>query len=85
MIEQIERAAGFLSDDPPERKLDKLEALLSQSTGDPAPVAPLFAALLSIPFGTRYPPPNLPAQRQRELTIAALVDQVSGLAARRPC
>ncbi len=84
VIEQIERAAGFLIDDPPERKLDKLEALLSQSTGDPAPVTPLFAALLSIPFGSRYPPPNLPAQRQRELTIAALVDQVSGLAARRP-
>jgi class 3 adenylate cyclase/predicted ATPase len=84
VIEQIERAAGFLADDPPERKLDKLEVLLSQSTGDPAAVAPLFAALLSIPFGMRYPPPNLPAQRQRELTIAALVDQVSGLAARRP-
>ncbi len=84
VIEQIERAAGFLADDPPERKLDRLETLLSQSTNEPAAVAPLFAALLSIPHGARYPPLNLPAQRQRELTIAAMVEQVGGLAARRP-
>ena len=29
VIEQLERAAGFARDDPPERKLDKLEALLA--------------------------------------------------------
>jgi class 3 adenylate cyclase/predicted ATPase len=84
IIEQLVRAAGFEPDDPPERRLDKLEALLSQGTNEPAAVAPLVAALLSIPVGTRYPPLDLPAQRQRELTIAALLDQVSGLAARRP-
>jgi predicted ATPase len=49
-----------------------------------ANVAPLFAALLSIPAGTRYPPVMMPAQRQRELTISALLDQLSGLAARQP-
>jgi len=84
IIEQLARAAAFEPDDPPERKLDKLEALLGQGTNDPAAVAPLFAALLSIPVGTRYPPLDLPAQRQRELTIAALLDQLTGLAARRP-
>jgi predicted ATPase len=84
MIEQIERAAGFLVDDPSERRLDKLEALLGQGTDDPGAVAPLFAALLAIPPDGRYAPLNLPAQRQRELTIAAMVDQVSGLAAQRP-
>jgi class 3 adenylate cyclase len=84
IIEQLERAAAFAPDDPPERRLDKLETLLSQGTNDPAAVAPLFAALLSIPQGTRYPPLDLPAPRQRELTIAALVEQMSGLAARQP-
>jgi predicted ATPase len=84
IIEQLERAAAFEPDDPAERRLDKLEALLSQGTNDPAAVAPLFAALLSIPLGTRYPPLDLPAPRQRELTIAAIVDQLSGLAARQP-
>ncbi|MGH6895461.1 MAG: AAA family ATPase [Geminicoccaceae bacterium] len=84
IIEQLERAAAFEPDDPTERKLDKLEALLSQGTDDPAAVAPLFGALLSIPVGTRYPPLNLPAQRQRELTIAALLDQLKGLTDRQP-
>ena len=84
VIEQLERAAAFEHDDPPERKLDRLEALLSQGTNDPAAVAPLFAALLSIPLGRRYTPLDLPAQRQRELTMGALLDQLSGLAARQP-
>src|SRR5262249_32107255 len=83
-IEQLERAAGFEPDDRPERKLDKLEALLSLATNDPAAVAPLFSTLLSIPAGTRYATLNMPAPRQRELTIAALLDQLSGLAAHRP-
>jgi predicted ATPase len=84
VIEQLERAAAFEADDPPERKLDKLETLLSQGTNDLAEVAPLIAALLSIPTGTRYPRPDLPAQRQRDLTIATLVDQLAGLAAHQP-
>jgi predicted ATPase len=82
VIELIERAAGFVADDLPAQKLDKLEKLLSQSIGEPRAVAPLFGALLSIPPGVRYPPVNLPAHRQRELTIAAIVEQISGLAAR---
>ena len=84
IIEQLERAAVFDPDDRPERKLEKLEALLSQATNDLADVAPLLAALLSIPAGSRYAPLNMPAQRQRELTIAALLDQLGGLAARQP-
>ena len=36
IIEQLERAAGFEPDDRPERKLDKLEALLSRATNDVA-------------------------------------------------
>jgi class 3 adenylate cyclase/predicted ATPase len=84
VIQHLERAAAFEPDDPPGRKLDKLEALLGRGTSDPAAVAPLFAALLSIPVEARYPPLDITAQRQRELTIAAMVDQLSGLAARQP-
>src|SRR5262249_8016350 len=83
IIEQLERAAGFEPEDLPEQKLDKLE-LLSRGTNGVAAVAPLFAALLSIPAGSRYGALNLSAQRQRELTIAALLDQLGGLAARQP-
>src|SRR6266516_4301141 len=47
-------------------------------------VAPLFAALLSIPFGERYPPLALSPTQQRRRTLAALLDQFEGLARRRP-
>src|SRR5262249_33205840 len=55
-IAQLERAAGFNADDPSEQRLDKLEAVLAMSASRIKGVAPLFAALLSIPFGERYPP-----------------------------
>jgi class 3 adenylate cyclase len=84
IIEQLERAAAFEADDTPERRLDRLDALLSRGANDVTAVAPLFAALLSIPAGTRYAPLAMPAQRQRELTIAALLEQIGGLAARQP-
>ena len=47
-------------------------------------VAPLFAALLSIPFGERYPPLALSPTQQRRRTLAALLDQFEGLAHRQP-
>ena len=84
VTEQLGRAASLVRDDSPERKLDKLEALFAQSTDHPAAVAPLVAALLSIPAGERYPPLSLSPQRRKEKTLAALVGQLEDLAARRP-
>jgi class 3 adenylate cyclase/predicted ATPase len=83
IIEQIGRAAGFERDDSPEARLDKLETLLGQSAADAAQVAPLFAALMSLPL-KRYPPLNLSPQRQKENTIAAFVDQTVALSRQRP-
>ena len=80
-ITQLERAAGFRREDTAAERLDKLEAVLAQATGDPAA---LLAALLSIPAGARYPPLNLTPQKQKEKTLRALVAQVEGLAARQP-
>ena len=55
VIEQLERAAGFERDDPPEPKLDKLEALLAaRRGGDDA--APLIAALLVVPTASATRP-----------------------------
>ena len=84
-IVQLERAAGFKADDTSEERLDKLEALLAIAAPRIQDTAPLFAALLSLPFGDRYPkllPPN-PAQ-QRRRTFAALLDQFEGLARQKP-
>ncbi|MGD9507233.1 MAG: AAA family ATPase [Geminicoccaceae bacterium] len=84
VIDQLERAAGLDPNDTPERKLDKLEALLARSTEDPGGVAPFVAALLSLPAGTRYPPLTMSPQRQKERTLEALVGQLEGMARRGP-
>jgi class 3 adenylate cyclase/predicted ATPase len=83
-IAQLERAAGFKADDAPEQKLDKLEALLAMGASQVQAVAPLFAALLAIPFGERYPPLSLSPMQHRRRTLAALLDQFEGLARRQP-
>jgi len=83
-IAQLERAAGFKADDTSEQRLDKLEGLLAMGASQVQAVAPLFAALLLIPFGERYPPLALSPTQQRRRTLAALLDQFEGLARRQP-
>ena len=83
-IAQLERAAGFRREDAAEQKLAKLEALLSLGTNDLGDVIPLFADLLAIPTGERYPPLMLTPQKKKERTLHAQVAQVEGLAAREP-
>src|SRR6516164_2051226 len=83
-IAQLERAAAFKADDTSEQRLDKLEVVLAMGTSQVQAVAPLFAALLSIPFGERYPPLALSPTQHRRRTLAALLDQFEGLARRQP-
>src|SRR5262249_1586936 len=66
------------------QRLDKLEAILAVEASRVQAVAPLFAALLSIPFGERYAPLTLSSTQQRRRTLAALLDQFEGLARRQP-
>jgi predicted ATPase len=83
-IRQLGAGGGFKADDTSEQRLDKLEALLAMGASRVQAVAPLFAALLSIPFGERYPPLALSPTQQRRRTLAALLDQFEGLARRQP-
>ena len=84
LIEQLERAAGFAGDDPPEASLDKLEALLARGTDRLDYAVPLVAALLGITTGERYALPELTPQGQKQRTLEVLVDQLEGLAAAQP-
>ena len=84
IIEQLQRAAGFGRDDTSEQKLDKLETLLAESSEDVQTVAPLFAALLSIPSEDRYPLLKLTPQQQKDQTLTVLNDQLFGLAVKQP-
>jgi class 3 adenylate cyclase len=54
VIGQMERAAGFVHDDTPRAKLDKLDAMLAQ-TSTRMEDAALFAEMLSLPNDGRYP------------------------------
>jgi class 3 adenylate cyclase/predicted ATPase len=85
VIEQFEHAAGFEKDDSADKKLDKFEQLLGKtlSGAELQNVAPLFAALLSLP-GKRYAPIHVAPQRQKELTLEALINQVARFAAESP-
>jgi hypothetical protein len=65
IIGQMERAAGLLHDDAPQQKLDKLDALLAQ-TSSSIQDAPLFAEMLSLPSDGRYPTLELTPQQRRQ-------------------
>ncbi len=82
VIQQLGHAAGFAGDDGSEARLDRLEALLDQAGGRDA--APLIADLLGLDSAARYGPLDLTPQAQRTRTLAALVDQLLGLADRHP-
>jgi class 3 adenylate cyclase/predicted ATPase len=84
IIRQLERAAGFQREDTIEKRLDKLEELLSKGAYDMREAAPLIADLLSIPTGGRYLALELTPQKRKEKTLAALVAQVEGLSGREP-
>src|SRR6516225_2478199 len=70
IIGQMERAAGLLHDDTSEQKLDKLDALLAQ-TSTSIQDAALIAEMLSLPNDGRYPPLELTPQQRRQKTLVA--------------
>jgi class 3 adenylate cyclase/predicted ATPase len=83
IIGQMERAAGLGYDDKPQAKLDKLDAVLAQTSTSPEDAA-LFAEMLSLPNDGRYPALALSAEQRRQRTLEALTAQVAGLASRQP-
>jgi Adenylate cyclase, family 3 (some proteins contain HAMP domain) len=85
VIRQLEHAARFERDDTTEIKLKKLEALLSLAGQTTVADAPLFAALLSIPTAGRYPALDLMPEQQKNLTIAAMMRHLLGLARGNRC
>ena len=73
LIQHLERILEFGPDDTVEQRLDKIDGFLAQYGFDLPRVAPLLARLLAVPFEDRYPPLDLPPDRQRRLTIDAIV------------
>jgi class 3 adenylate cyclase/tetratricopeptide (TPR) repeat protein len=84
VIRHLERAAGFSPEETPASKLDKLESLLRANAQDVEAVAPLFAALLSLPTAERYGSVSLTPEQRRARIIEGMVEQVLALSRRQP-
>jgi class 3 adenylate cyclase/predicted ATPase len=83
VISQMERAAGFVHDDTPRAKLDKLDAVLAQTLTRIEDAA-LFAEMLSLTNDGRYPALDLDAQQRRQKTLEALTTRVEALSRQNP-
>jgi len=83
IIGQMERSAGLLHDDTREQKLDKLDALLAQ-TSTSIQNAALIAGMLSLPNDGRYPALELTPQQRRQKTLEALTAQMKTLSRQKP-
>jgi len=84
IVEHLQRAAGFRDGDPPEARLDKLEELMGYGSGTSGEDMALFASLMSLPCGDRYPVPDLPPEVLRDRTLEALQSALAKLAEGQP-
>ena len=83
IIGQMERAAGITHDDALPTKLDKLDAVLAQTSTSKQDSA-LFAEMLSLPNDGRYPALEQDPQRRRQRTLEALNLQMEVLSRSNP-
>ena len=86
VISQIRHGAGFAENDTSDERLDKLSRLLMAGLppDELAAAMPYFAALLSVPTAGRYPASGDSPERQRELTLRALLSIFVALSRERP-
>ena len=83
VIGEMLRAARFAHDDSQQVKMDKLDALLTQSSTPPQDAA-LFAEMLSLTNDGRYPQVEVEPQLRRQKTLKALGSQLEALARINP-
>ena len=83
IIGQVERAAGLVHGDTPQARLDKLDAVLAQ-TSTSIEDAALFAEMLSLPNDGRYPALELTPEQRRQRTLDALILQLQALTRSSP-
>jgi len=75
IIGQMQYAARLTHEDSPQAKLDKLDAMLAQTSTRIENVA-LFAEMLSLANDGRYPGLSLVPQERREKTLTAVISQI---------
>jgi class 3 adenylate cyclase/predicted ATPase len=83
IIGQMERAAGLTHEDSPQTRLDRLDALLAQTSATALDAA-LFVEMLSLANDGRYPTIELTPQQRRQRTLEALTTQMEALTRASP-
>jgi len=83
IIGHFERAAGFAHGDTPQTKLDKLDAMLGQTSTSKQDAA-LLADMLSVPSDGRYPALDAAPEQRRQKTLEVLGRQIETLARSNP-
>lgn len=80
VITYLRQAAGLNGEDTPSLQLQKLNALAINSGVDDQTTVSLLADLLSVRADVRYLPSNVSSEKQKEMTLEALVLQIQKLA-----
>lgn len=75
VIQGLQRAVGLWADDTAAQRLDKLESMLKETAEHIAADAPVYADLLSLDTGDRYPRLELPPQELKTRTLRALIER----------
>ena len=79
----MQRAAGLAHDDSAQRKLDKLDAVLAQTSTSNQDVGQ-FADMLSLSNDGRYPATEQTPEQRRQRTLQALVSHIEALSLENP-
>jgi class 3 adenylate cyclase len=84
VVAQLQRAAGYLREDAPSLKLEKLERLLGKAGrfGDDAALP--LAELMGLPLNGRYAAPGGTPQEKKARVFGILLAQMEGLSRQRP-
>jgi tetratricopeptide (TPR) repeat protein len=83
ILATLQRTAGFERADSTATKITKLEAALASVGHLREKLAPLYAALMSLPLD-RFPPISMSPQKQKQETMEAMVESVLVLARSKP-
>jgi class 3 adenylate cyclase/pimeloyl-ACP methyl ester carboxylesterase len=84
VVAQLQRAAGYLREDAPSFKLDKLERLLGKAGEFGEDAALLLAELMGLPLNGHYAAPGGTPQEKKARLFGILLAQMEGLSRQRP-
>ncbi len=84
VVTQLQRAAGYLREDAPSLKLEKLEQLVGKAGGFGEDATPLLAELMGLPLNGRYAAAGGTPQEKKARLFGILLAHLDGLSRQRP-